>query len=218
MEITKSASGDECKEIDAKCLRWLNLEVNVRQFKGSVEFPYERKPHELPSHVRSDLNALKYVNRPHVSARMHNEITIKSEKKIYCTIVLTSVNGNRRNSSVPTTCWKFCSAYLWDLVWSSLHEWASVKEINWMRKSGIDIYAGTTLIYAKAFMYDMMYIRRTNESQWNKLDLFQVCRFSCTNSLASILFNGVLASEKNDPNWIPPTKSINENCEGIEIR
>lgn len=39
---------------------------------------------------------------------------------------LTSLNGSRRNSSVPTTCWKFCSAYLWDRVCSSLHEWASV--------------------------------------------------------------------------------------------
>lgn len=42
-------------------------------------------------------------------------------------LLLTSLNGNKRNSSVPTTCWKFCNAYLCDLVCSSLHEWASIE-------------------------------------------------------------------------------------------
>lgn len=39
---------------------------------------------------------------------------------------LTSSNGKSKNSSVPTTCWKFCSAYLCERVWSSLQECASV--------------------------------------------------------------------------------------------
>lgn len=39
----------------------------------------------------------------------------------------TSLNGKSKNSSVPTTCWKFCNAYLCDRVCSSLHECASAK-------------------------------------------------------------------------------------------
>ncbi|KNC30872.1 hypothetical protein FF38_01585 [Lucilia cuprina] len=40
------------------------------------------------------------------------------EKRIF---LLTSSNGSNKNSSVPTTCWKFCNAYLWDLRNSFLH-------------------------------------------------------------------------------------------------
>lgn len=39
----------------------------------------------------------------------------------------TSANGSKRNSSVLTTCWKFCSAKQCDFVCSSLHECVSAK-------------------------------------------------------------------------------------------
>lgn len=69
--------------------------------------------------VLSVLSANKSVCKNHIWFGLH---------------VLTSLNGNKRNSSVPTTCWKFCKAYLCDLVWSSLHEWASVNrnKLNWI--------------------------------------------------------------------------------------
>ena len=39
----------------------------------------------------------------------------------------TSWNGNKRNSSVLITSWKFSRANLWDRLWSSLQAWVSAK-------------------------------------------------------------------------------------------
>lgn len=55
--------------------------------------------------------------------------TSSSEEMFNCPLEInssTSLIGSSKNSSVPTTCWKFCKAKQCDLMWSSLQECISV--------------------------------------------------------------------------------------------
>ena len=81
--------------------------------------------------VQFPLLTLYYDQSKSIQSQVQGQIHQKSINQIFLKIIeneyLTSLNGNNRNSSVDTTSWKWWRANLWDLLCSSLHEWASAK-------------------------------------------------------------------------------------------
>jgi hypothetical protein len=89
-------------------------------------------PHTTGGDVTQPPGGCSRQNSGGVGSRLANEFS-KPRNMRSVTVRLTSLNGSRRNSSVPITSWKFCRANRCDRRCSSLHACASATKRRHVR-------------------------------------------------------------------------------------